>query len=275
MPLKSLAPKSHWEKNWALSKIPSKAFPEISSVRNHAKNEFHHLFSKYIAKGKKASSLIEFGCAQSIWLPYFVRVHGCKVAGLDYSKKGCLRARAMLKREGLFGDIMHRDLFCKKSRDKQKYDFAVSFGLIEHFDKPEKALKAMKVFLKTDGLIFTIIPNMYGINGILQKYYSTRIYLLHRKINKNKLAKIHRKAGLKPIFVDYVLPLSLTIANIGPNPSYFKKCVFNLSKLLTAGFWLLDRIVFCSLSRNINFSPYLVCIAKLHSKKKYKKTFTK
>ncbi len=256
-----LTDKEYWENVWNRVDIPPPSFPEVSSLRNHGKNEFHRFFSKNLNRITPPSSIIEFGCAQSTWLPYFARIYKLNVAGLDYSPLGCERAKAILKREKINGEIFNRDLFNFPLKGEKKYDVAVSFGVIEHFADPCIPLKAMAAYVNPGGLIFTIVPNMTGIVGSLQRILNRSVFDNHQRIDATDLDILHINAGLKPISIEYLLPLGLTVVNLGDKPSIYKKILLFFCKLITVQIWLLDRLMFRSLPRTKALSPYVVCAA--------------
>ena len=159
---------SYWDDVWTRTALPPPSFPEVLGLRNHGKNELHRFFARHLKGLERPASCVEFGCAQSTWLPYFARVHGLSIAGMDYSALGCDRARAILRREGIDAPIIERDLFEAPRAEDPRYDAAVSFGVVEHFKDPAVALGAMAKHLVPGGLILTIVPNMTGLTGALQ-----------------------------------------------------------------------------------------------------------
>ena len=86
--------------------------PADRSIRNRGNVAMHDFFSEILrAADPPAQNLVEIGCAQSKWLPYFAKVHNLSVAGLDYSEIGCARARALLRHAECRGDIFQADIF--------------------------------------------------------------------------------------------------------------------------------------------------------------------
>ena len=264
----TLTSQKYWEKVWISTECPSMSYPEIISIRNHGKNEFHRFFSKHLADIPSGASIIEFGCAQSTWLPYFARMHGLEVAGLDYSTLGCERARAILARENIDGLIIERDLFLPPSKDDLLFNVGISFGVIEHFEDPSIPLKAMSRYLKPGGLLLTIVPNMTGIVGSFQKYLNQSIYEIHQLVDAASMSNYHSIAGFDPLAVEYLLPFGLTVANPGSKMQLFNKFLFQLAKIITVTFWGIDRITCRALPRTKYFSPYVICIAKKNASQK-------
>ena len=84
--------------------------------------------------------LLEVGCGNSIWLPYFAKQFGFLVSGLDYSEEGCRTSREMLAEAGVRGMIRCADVFARPDDMRNRYDVIVSVGVVEHFQEPSVCL---------------------------------------------------------------------------------------------------------------------------------------
>ena len=62
---------------------------------------------------------------------------------------------------------------------KGQYDLVMSFGVVEHFKDTTACLKACAAFVKPGGQMFTMIPNMTGLVGSLQKIIDRNVYDIH------------------------------------------------------------------------------------------------
>ena len=81
-----LTDRSYWEELWQAADNAKLFDPADRSIRNRGNVAMHDFFSEILrAADPPAQSLVEIGCAQSKWLPYFAKVHNLSVAGLDYS----------------------------------------------------------------------------------------------------------------------------------------------------------------------------------------------
>jgi hypothetical protein len=160
-------------------------------------------------------------------------------------------------------------MFTSPTSDIPLYDVGVSFGVIEHFENPSVALKAMAKYIKPGGLILTIIPNMTGITGFLQKRTMNRsIFNLHKQLDASQLGNLHSEAGLAVVQADYLLPLGLGVLNPGDKPPLLTKVIFAVCKIVTALIWTLDFVLLRSLPRLQLFSPYVVCAALVPTNKR-------
>src|SRR5271169_2084091 len=77
---------SYWDRMWATGTLPEPIDPHLRGLKNYPFRKFHELFARifrgHSTQGKK---LIEIGCAQSVFLPYFAKHFGFEVSGLDRS----------------------------------------------------------------------------------------------------------------------------------------------------------------------------------------------
>lgn len=157
---------------------------------------------------------MEIGCANSAWLPYFAKRFGFRVAGLDYSSVGCLRTEQVLAREGVPGDIVCGDLFLPPNWMLSQFEVALSFGVVEHFEDTVHSVRAITDLVRPGGIVFTIIPNLAGVLGPLQRFINKPVYDVHVPLTARGLAEAHREAGLRVVASDYLVPINLGICNL-------------------------------------------------------------
>ena len=161
------------------------------------------------------ATLIEIGCGRSQLLPYFAKNFGFRVAGLDYSAVGCEKARGILERDGIPGDIFCGDLWTFDAFPEPGYDVVFSFGLVEHFEETSAAIRGLARFARAGGVVLTLIPNMRGAVGALQKVLSRKIYDIHVPLSAADLARAHAEAGLLVQTSGYLLPAHFGVCNPG------------------------------------------------------------
>src|SRR5690242_21016605 len=102
--------KAYWESVWLPQTLPRAVTPEADTLRNHSYFHLHRYFEEMLQPAfRPGARLIEFGCAQTIWLAYFARRFGFGITGIDYSERGCEKAAAILRRDGGAGEIVHAD----------------------------------------------------------------------------------------------------------------------------------------------------------------------
>lgn len=260
------AGKEFWNMVWEDQEVPTRVDPNEPSWEavfvSQIDDYFRTLFSKETTKGK---SFLELGCGGSIWLPYFAKEFGFEVSGIDYSETGCEKERRILEKAQVSGDIHYADFFDSESALHSKFDFVYSSGVAEHFVPTSRCISAFKNFLKPGGTMITLIPNMAGVIGSLQKILNKEVYDIHVVLDREDLEKAHNEVGLNVVNCKYLqstgfgvldttgLDESLTSTKI-KNASV--KNLSRISLLLTA----LENKTF-RLPKSKLLSPFIGCIA--------------
>ncbi len=250
-----LAGQQYWEKTWKDRKVIG-----AINLKNYTQSRFDFIFNQYLPL-KEGLRLIEAGCAQSSWLPYFnLRFH-YEISGIDYSETGCEKAKQNLLNYNVQGTILCRNFFDKNRDLQQGYNIVFSRGVIEHFEKPEIVLKKFYNFLKTDSMIVTIIPNMAGLMGKLQKMVNKPVYDLHIPMNLNELKDFHSKAGFKEIFSSYICSVGTEVVNYPVDGGLKIKVLRKLLKWLSKGAWSVFKL-FNYHPESLTLSPYIIFIGR-------------
>lgn len=142
----------YWDKLWGNESLLAAVDPYGRGAKNFPARRFHQYlqeaFKGLPAQGRK---LLEVGCAQSALLPYFSKHFGFEVFGIDHSEIGGEKARKVLQREGVIGQIYCADLFSPPGELLGQFDAVLSMGVIEHFEKTAECVAAMARFLKPAG----------------------------------------------------------------------------------------------------------------------------
>lgn len=233
-----------WAEFWQDRKLPPAIRLEGWSPRTWFYQEFHRLWQRFLPLTATAPGrLLEIGCAQSRWLPYFAKEWGCRVAGLDYSELGCAQSRALLAREGVAGEIYHQDLFRPEPHQLGAFDLVFSNGVVEHFEDTAATLRQMAAYLRPGGVMVTIVPNFTGWLGKLQARVSPDFMAIHRLLNGEELAAAHVKAGLSLRSCDYLAFLHFSVVNPGGRWRGFRRtCFFKGLKAATVFTRCLHRL---------------------------------
>jgi SAM-dependent methyltransferase len=207
--------KEYWDSNWrAEDRLPDAFDPAIAGVRGLFRRQFHRFFVEHLKPfARPGASLIEIGCGRSQLLPYFATHFGLRVAGLDYSTVGCDKARRILERERIPGEIFCGDLWTFDAFPKPGYDVVFSFGLVEHFENTSGVVRGLARFARPGGAVLTLIPNMRGTVGALQRALSREIYDIHVPLSAVDLARAHTEAGLSLQSSGYFLPAHYGVCN--------------------------------------------------------------
>lgn len=252
-----------WDQWWTRTPPPAPIDPNLPGLKNYPFRRFHQYFAGIFHDNPgRQQRLIEIGCAQSVFLPYFGRYFGFQVAGIDRSELGCERSRRILEREGVQGEIYCGDLFEPPTAFREGFDVAISFGVVEHFDDTSEPLAAIATFVKPGGRVVTLIPNLTGVLGVYQKLLDRRLYEAHVVMASDKLAEGHRRAGLLVETSGYLMPFSLDVLNVeGWKHRAAKKLVSRVHTAASRLAWMIDDHL-VRLRPNRWTSPYVVCVAR-------------
>jgi 2-polyprenyl-3-methyl-5-hydroxy-6-metoxy-1,4-benzoquinol methylase len=260
------AGKHYWNTSWAGSALPAAIDPADFRLSNYVNRRFHQFFTSVFSDMEtKSLSLLEIGCAKSAWLPYFAKMYGFVITGLDYSPVGCQMARSVLNANKVTGDIICADFFSPPLDMLGRFDVIVSFGVVEHFDDTAACLTAISKFLKPGGVLITSIPNMTGLVGTLQRVINQPVFDIHKPIDSVALRDAHKVARLEVTKCDYFIFTNFGVANLeGVSTStikgFFKRLVLAAMVRLSMLVWWLESK--CYLIKPIKHtSPYIVCVA--------------
>jgi SAM-dependent methyltransferase len=232
---RDLAGQEFWEKNWAVKKAYGQYNP-----KNYTHRRYDAFFRRHL-HGAVGRTLLEVGCAQSSWLPYFHRVHGLRVAGIDYSPTGCEMARRLLEEAGVPGEIRETDLFAESPDLHETADYLFSLGFIEHFEDTVDVLRRMRRILKPGGRILTIVPNFAGWLGAVQKLVRPEVYRMHVILDLSGVERVHRLAGFTTVEAGYLGSVASEVVKY-PDPSPLRlRMLRKVLKKITKVCWLLFR----------------------------------
>lgn len=259
--------KEYWNKVWREQPLPGKFDPHKPGLRHYFKRAMHdHFCALFKGVNTRGMKLIEVGCGRSQLLPYFAREFSFEVTGLDYSDAGCEMVRTILARENIHASIYHADLFAPPEHLRRQFDVVFSYGLVEHFPDTRGCIAALGALLKPGGLILTIIPNMVGAVGFVQKLVHRPTYQIHKLIDEADLAAAHRSAGFDILTAEYSLSVNFAVCNMQDASRRsvawpLKKTVLIALRGVSVGVWLFETC-FGKLKPIRMFSPYITCFAK-------------
>ena len=148
-----------------------------------------------------SSRVLEIGCGRSAWLPYLARTFGCQVTGIDIEEYAADLAAANLAGAGTRGQILCRDAFDLEPRDplRGRFDLVYSMGVMEHFDDVVDRLAILRGYLRPGGRILTTVPNLQGVNWVLQRLGDQKTLRAHVVYDARRLAEVHEGAGFRAL----------------------------------------------------------------------------
>lgn len=254
----------YWDKFWETNDLPKEIDVQRQTVNGYLYSEFDSFFRRYIEVNPQ-KSILELGCGNSVWLPYFYKHFKLNISGLDYSETGCQRSEYIFKAYNTPGKVFLGDLFSPPSELIGKFDYVVSFGVIEHFLDTVEVLKAHEKYLKADGKIIVSVPNMNGFPGWYQKVMNKEVYDTHVPIDLPYLENALKQAGFKSVVVKYILPVAVSAQIEGgmniSNIDFKKKLTLNLSRIAKI-FWVIEIYTGIRFPRSKMFSPAILAYAE-------------
>ncbi len=160
-----------------------------SELSNWFRGMLEYINGKYSIKKGKGKKLIEFGCATGA-ASSVLRNFGWDVTATDVSKY------AVKKAQKNFRNIKFLVHDMEKPFQKDKFDLAVAFDVIEHLPHPEIGIKNVYNLLKKGGSAIFTTPNDYPHVSNDPTHISVK--------KPHEWVRILRKAGFKNIFVKQV-----------------------------------------------------------------------
>jgi len=261
---KDKAGKEYWDRCWEELDLPVALDPNVGGIRNLFNRRLHEEFRSLFGDvSPRDSKLLEVGCGMSIFLPYFAKQFGFKVSGIDYSNIGCEQERAILAAAGVDGDVVECDFFQPPESLLGQFDVVFSFGVAEHFIPTERCLKAFAAFLAPGGLMITIIPNMVGMVGSLQKYANPPVYDIHVPLSREDLAAAHERADLEVSDIRYFMSSGFGVSNVGGVDTAtfggkFRSGLVKAMGRLSAISWLIEDMTVKAPNSRL-LSPFIIC----------------
>lgn len=163
------------------------------------------LFDAFLPRDR-TPEVLELGCGASAWLPYLALRKGCRVTGLDYEPSAVELTLANMRGANAAGDVLCRDAFATADNIDLvgRFDMIYSRGLFEHFADVVTCLRAVSPYLRRDGVILTMVPNLQGLNWALQRFGDIRVLETHVIYDVDLLRRRHEEAGFTTLFAGYL-----------------------------------------------------------------------
>lgn len=256
--MEKLTDKPYWEGTY--NRRTSKPILRVNGFRGYLNRL---ILSKLLETGMKNKQILEIGAGDSMWLPYLAKKFpSSQFVGVDYSEGGCALLSERAGSEGLDIEVVNEDMFVEDSRLHGTFDVVFSFGVVEHFDNLSYVLAAKKRYLKHDGVMFTMIPNMAGVMGKLAKTWNREVYDKHNPHDWLSFSLGHQQAGLDVVSGGY-----LGSNNFGVLAACFpdqKGLSWHINRTLivaSMAIWSVEN-KFGKLPCSKTFSPYIYAISR-------------
>lgn len=245
-----LAPRDYWDDVHAAGPVPS--FGQYRPERQLLEFMRSHL------KPRPGQRLIELGAGNSAFLAPFARIFGYRPAGLDFSPLGVEMARRNL--DGIDSDVREADLFDPPADWINAFDVVLTVGVVEHFPDTANVVRACARYLAPGGRMLTVIPNMRGLPGFLQRRVQHEVYDRHVPLTADQLAEAHQRAGLRVWCSRYLGSFHGGVVN--------EEGTGQLGHLAYRGLWKISRVLWGIENRTVGLSagrwhsPWVVCVAQ-------------
>jgi 2-polyprenyl-3-methyl-5-hydroxy-6-metoxy-1,4-benzoquinol methylase len=204
-PLNDLAGREYWNVIW-----------ESGDIRRYNPRSYYDyclskLFHQLITPN---SRVLEIGCGGSRWLPYFAKSLQCEVWGIDYSTAGVALTQRHFEADRVAGTIILGDAFDNHQLPQKYFDVVWSGGFVEHFADVSSVVRKLSAYLKPNGLMITLIPNLEGCIGWLHRVVDRQVYEAHVKISPQVLDAAHCSVGFVQVLPSrYFGVFSLGVVN--------------------------------------------------------------
>jgi SAM-dependent methyltransferase len=149
-----------------------------------------------LAPGRR---FIEIGAGGSPWPAHVASRLGAEGWGIDFSRPGLEMAARAIGKGSARVVLVEGDLFDRTKLPAGAFDIVYSGGFVEHFPSPRPVMERFAELLAPGGVVVTAVPNMCGVNGLLQKWADRETYDRHVVISPDALDSAHATGGLVPI----------------------------------------------------------------------------
>lgn len=178
-------------------KLTTRGYWETYYAHNHAKREhivgvcsyYDKYWDQFINKPSKGKSIIEVGGFPGRYLSYLSSKYGLRPTCLDYNSdttqiEQCFNVMGVKDYSILVEDFT-------TFKPQQKYDYVISMGFIEHFEDFDSIMDKHLTYLKPDGKLLIMIPNLrylrkiYGLICDLDNLKSHNLRCMRSKVFKD------------------------------------------------------------------------------------------
>ena len=230
------------------------------------RNLHHRVMLDKIREYFTGGSLLEVGAGDSDRL-----IDVCKrfspeeCVGLEFIPAGCERLKSKAAQAGAGIEVVCADMFSPPERLRRKFDFVMSFGVVEHFHDLPAVVAAIAAFAKPGGIVFTMIPNNKNtIYGSLMRRWNKQVYDMHVMYDAADLEKAHKAAGTTvlwngPLVSSSFGVLSWCFKDRRPDFTYW--IYKQLTRISKVGWFLESRFGLFKPTRY--FAPYIVCVSRV------------
>jgi SAM-dependent methyltransferase len=236
---------------------------------DHGYDDFflwHVLYKRYLPKGPGVRA-IEIGSAPGTHMVRMAKAFGIDPWGIEYTPKGAELNRRVFAAAGIDSEqVIEADFFAEsvRSRLAASFDVVISRGFIEHFDDPRSVVDRHVALLRSQGTLVVSIPNVSGLNRVIQRALDDRVVALHNLsiMTLEAFRALFAREDLQEVYCGYYGTFSLGLFNANTRPQ--RRPIVLAAHLLQRPLDVLERLVFGRRSVNHRAtSPYLMYIGRV------------
>lgn len=261
---KSLTDTQYWDRTWANRAVPRPLDPAQAGLNGTVPRAMHRFFSGlFTSLGLQAGDrILEAGCGGSIVLPYFAQRFGLVAEGLDNSEEGCALSRAIAEQSGIPTAVFLGDVLNPPDPLRERYRVVFSMGLAEHFRPTTTIVNALLALTQAGGYLVTLVPNMKGAPGWLQRVADPSVYEVHVPLSPGELAAAHADCGMEIVRTEYLMSANFSVVNFsGPNSRVPEGLGLRFASWASKAIWMLEKLPMAELRNGVT-SPYVVVVAR-------------
>ena len=254
---------AYWDRSWSGRPVPKPLDPEAAGLNGTLQRSLHKFFTEVFGKIgiERGERIVEAGSGGSIILPYFNSQFGLRAEGIENSSAGTGMSLAIAAKAGVDTPIHDADLFDLPPHLLQRYDIVFSYGLVEHFRPTTVILDRLNAITRPGGHLVTLIPNMRGLMGRIQKIANPDVYAIHVPLNARNLADAHRASGLEVLESGYFMTANFSAINFAGSRRISQKYGQRLASWSSKSIWLLEQLGMPQIPNSLT-SPYAFTIAR-------------
>ncbi len=234
MDASALTDRSYWDEVWA------GAAPPTIDARDPHQARLDRCFSRWLGPGRR---FLEVGAGGSPWPAHIARAHGAEAWGIDFSTAGLAAVERAAHSAGVAVRLVAADLFAPDALPEGTFDVVYSGGFLEHFTDAPLVTRRLAALLRPGGVVVTTVPNLRGVNGLLQRLVDPACFRRHVVHEPATLDEAHGAARLVPReAARYVGVLDLGSVNLASTAAWPRPARALLWRSLGALRWSAESI---------------------------------
>ncbi|QIZ69185.1 class I SAM-dependent methyltransferase [Oxynema aestuarii] len=152
-----------------------------------------------LVRDKTQLKVLEVGCGSCSYLDMGANTY---LVGIDLSEKQL--ERNTILDEKILGDVETYNF------PENEYDVIVCWWILEHLDRPERALANCQKALKKDGILIVAVPNVMSLKGLLTKYTPHQFHVwVYRYIFGEQLAGVDDRVPFRTFLRQTISPKAI------------------------------------------------------------------